>query len=226
MDITDIVEQLTDTSTSLTSILLKVKVLAVRLKNQRLIDWTTKEIEGYKSNDILPEYRISNCNIYGNLTNGRWKLTNYLIPMDGLLPEIRDAVEKFKFYQGISGLEHLLSDKSRTVGMAVQSEILFYLTQNLQNHHGNPYAEIYSATRKIGTGAIEHAISMIRSNALNIMLEIEKEFGYKIDMEKLMARNNEVNQTIYKILNYITTDGSNNIINTGNNTNLTANGKS
>ncbi|OXA71102.1 hypothetical protein B0A67_12570 [Flavobacterium aquidurense] len=226
MDITDIVEQLTDTSTSLTSILLKVKVFGVRLKNKMLIDWVTKEIEGYKSNDVLPEYRISKCNIYGNLTNGRWKLTNYLIPTDGLLPEIRDAVEKFKFYQGVSELEHLLSDKSTTVGIAIQSEILFYLTQNLQIHHGNPYAEIYSATRKIGTGAIDHALSMIRSNALNIMLEIEKEFGYKIDMAKLMARNNEVNQTIYKIMNYITTDGNDNTINTGNNTNLMGNGKS
>ena len=145
--------------------------------------------------------------------------------MDGLLPEIRDAVEKFKFYQGISGLEHLLSDKSTTVGMAVQSQILFYLTQNLQNH-GNPHAEIYSATRKIGTGAIEHAISMIRSNALNIMLEIEKEFGYKIDMAKLMARNNDVNKTIYKVMNYIITDGNGNTINTGNSSNLLGNGKS
>lgn len=225
MDITDIVNQLTDTSTSLTSILLKVKVFAVRLKNQRLIDWVTKEIEGYNGDDVLPDYRISNCNIYGNVMNGRWKLTNYLIPMDGLQPEIRDAVEKFKFYQGVSGLEHLLSGKSTTVGIAVQPEILNYLTRNLQNL-GNPYAEIYSATREISSGAIEHAISMIRSNALNIMIEIEKEFGYKIDMEKLMARNNDVNKTIYKVMNFITTDGNNNTINTGDSSNLTRNGKS
>lgn len=225
MDITDIVNQLTDTSTSLTSILLKVKVFAVRLKNQRLIDWVTKEIEGYNGDDILPEYRISKCYIYGNIMNGRWKLTNHLIPLDGLQSEIRDIFEKFEFYQGISGLEHLLSGKSSTVGIAISPENLNYLTQNLQNH-GNPYAEIYSATRKIGTGAIEHAISMIRSNALNIMLEIEKEFGYKIDMEKLMARNSDVNKTIYKVMNFITTDGNNNTINTGDSSNLIGNGKS
>jgi len=53
MDITDIVNQLTDTTSSLTSILLKVKVLAVRLKNQRLIDWVTKEIEGYEASDVF-----------------------------------------------------------------------------------------------------------------------------------------------------------------------------
>lgn len=225
MDITDIVNQLTDTSTSLTSILLKVKVFAVRLKNERLIDWVTKEIEGYNGNDALPEYRISKCNIYGNIMNGRWDLKNQLITLDGLDPEIKDAVENFKFYQGVAGLEHLLADNSSTVGIAVPHVILNYLSDNLQNH-GNPYAQVYSATRKIGTGAIQHAISMIRSNALNIMLEIEKEFGYDIDMTKLMARNNEVNQTIYKILNYITTDGNNNTINTGNNANLNKNGKS
>lgn len=225
MDITDIVNQLTDTTTSLTSILLKVKVLAVRLKNQRLIDWVTKEIEGYKATDVLPEYRISNCNTYGNIMNGRWDLKNQIIPLDGLKPKIQDYMKKFEFYQGISGLEHLLSDKSTTIGMAVPPAILNHLTQNLQNL-GNPYAQVYSANRKVGTGAVQHAISMIRSNALNIMLEIEKEFGYKIDIAKLMTRNNEVNQTIYKIMNYITTDGNDNTINTGNNTNLMGNGKS
>jgi hypothetical protein len=225
MDITDIVNQLTDTSTSLTTILLKVKVFAVRLKNQRLIDWVTKEIEGYDGDDILPEYRIFKCNIYGDIMNGRWKLTKHLIPLDGLQSEIRDIFEKFEFYQGISGLEHLLSGKSNTVGIAVQPEILNHLTQNLQKH-GNPLAQIYSANREIGTGAIEHSISMIRSNALNIMLEIEKEFGYKINMEKLMARNSDVNKTIYKVMNFIITDGNNNSINTGDSANLTKNGKS
>ncbi len=215
MDITDIVNQLTDTSTSLTSVLLKVKVFGVRLKNQQLIDWVSKEIEGYQDNDILPEYRIFNCNVYGNLMNGRWKLTNQLIPLDGLEPEIRSAFEKFEFYQGISGLEHLLAGKSSTVEVAIATEILHYLSKNLQNS-GNPLAQIYSANRTVGKGAIEHIVSMIRSNALNIMLEIEKEFGYKIDMEKLMAKNDEVNNTIYKVMNYIITEGDGNTINTGN----------
>ncbi|MFV8392474.1 hypothetical protein [Flavobacterium sp. LB2P6] len=225
MDITDIVNQLTDTSTSLTSILLKVKVFAVRLKNQQLMDWVTKEIEGYNGNDVLPEYRIFNGNIYGNIMNGRWKLTNQLITLDGLEPKIRDSFEKFEFYNGISGLEHLLSGESYIVEIALQPEVLNYLTQNLQNH-GNPHADVYSASRRIGKGAIEHTISMIRSNALNIMLEIEKEFGYKIDMEKLMARNTEVNKTIFNTMNYITTDGNNNTINTGDSSNLIGNGKS
>lgn len=219
MDITDIINQLTDTTTSLTSILLKVKVFAVRLKNERLIDWVTKEIEGYNQNDVLPDYRIFNGNIYGNIMNGDWKLTNQLITLDGLEPKIRSYFENFEFRSGVSGLELFLSKDSNMVQIALPPETLKHLTNNLQKH-GNFDAQVYSANRTIGVGAVEHSISMIRNNMLNIMLEVETEFGYKIDMAKLMARNNEVNQTIYKILNYITTDGNNNTINTGNNANL------
>ena len=45
-------------------------------------------------------------------------------------------------------------------------------------------------------------------------------------MEKLMARNTAVNKTIFNTMNYITTDGNNNTVNTGDSSNLIGNGKS
>lgn len=54
----DIQEAITNPSFRLADILRKAKVLAFRLDHQEFKYWVNRELNGYKPNDNIPEYRI------------------------------------------------------------------------------------------------------------------------------------------------------------------------
>ncbi|MFY0482436.1 hypothetical protein ACI6PS_07495 [Flavobacterium sp. PLA-1-15] len=226
MNITNIINELTDTESSLASSLLKIKVLGVRLNNQELVNWTNNEIEGYTDGSPLPIYRKYSCNVVGNIQNGNWNLTNHFLPLDGFDSDLKEKIETFELYHSLSGMEKLLADKSTDrLYNSLPLQLHQYFSRQLQKN-GNHNAHVYEAWRELGKGGLEQAISIIRNKALDLMLMLEQEFGYEIEYDKLISSKTEANKIIYNVLNNIYTLGSQNIINTGNNSNLTGNGKS
>jgi hypothetical protein len=61
----DIVDGAVDDKVSLATLLRKCLVLADKLKNNKLKRWVLSELNGYESQDALPEYRILNINAVG-----------------------------------------------------------------------------------------------------------------------------------------------------------------
>ncbi|MBL4560254.1 MAG: hypothetical protein JKX79_04645 [Labilibaculum sp.] len=214
--LTEIAKLLTDNDNSITTSLLKIKVLAVRLNNKALSDWVSKELSGYKEDDKLPKYRIYGCNLKGNLINGRMQYTNQVLPTNGLSDLVKVHLETFDFYEALSVLESYIKDKKAPLlQIAIPSELLYYLTENYQRM-GNPYANVYSAHKEVGCGAVEQTLSEIRNIALDLILSLEGEFGFEIKMEDLIIKKNEVNVVIQDIMNKMIIKGDGNFINTGN----------
>ncbi|MFN9898037.1 MAG: hypothetical protein ACK55Z_04405, partial [bacterium] len=65
--LTEIIDTLSDDTKSLTTPLLKVKVLATRIGNESLLKWVNNELDGYKTSDSVPEYRKAKGNPRGNI---------------------------------------------------------------------------------------------------------------------------------------------------------------
>ena len=63
----EILSGLTTTSYPLEDILLKLKVLAHKLKNKELTDFVNSELNGYE--DDVPSYRIYNGHLTGTVEN-------------------------------------------------------------------------------------------------------------------------------------------------------------
>ncbi|MBF4465869.1 hypothetical protein IRZ99_11440 [Flavobacterium sp. LC2016-12] len=68
--VNDIINELIDTEKSVSSPLLKTKVLASRLQNATLLNWVTKELKGYDCLSELPDYRKFEGNIVGTFIAG------------------------------------------------------------------------------------------------------------------------------------------------------------
>ena len=61
----EIINELIDTDKSISSPLLKTKVLASRLQNDVLLNWVSYELKGYHTGGDLPDYRKYSGNITG-----------------------------------------------------------------------------------------------------------------------------------------------------------------
>lgn len=65
-----IIRDLVNQDCKLSDTILKVKIIANKLKNEKLKDWVDNEINGYIGKDV-PEYRLVHVGIFGNLLQDR-----------------------------------------------------------------------------------------------------------------------------------------------------------
>lgn len=222
--LTEIINLLTDNDSSLTNALFKIKVFSMRVRNNSLTTWIDKELNGYQSEDELPNYRKCGCNLIGNYINGHWKAEKQILATMNLPDFVRENVEQITFYQSLSVLESYLEDDTmKTISISIPAEIIGVITDTYQKM-GNPYLTVYSAYKQVHIGAVEQIIVEVRNKTLDLMVKLEQEFGFDIDMQGLMEKKNDVNYVIQNVMNNITinNDGDGNVINTGNDNEITS----
>ncbi len=133
--IQDIINQLIDTEKSITSPLLKTKVLASRLQNDTLFNWVTKELIGYDNSDEIPDYRKYLGSITGTYINGNMQYNDQPVPTVGLKKEFENVIRSMNFNQSISTLETLQSDKkSGKLEHNFPAEIVGLIQENWITH--------------------------------------------------------------------------------------------
>jgi len=223
--LTDLVNLLTENNVSLSSSLLKIKVLSARLNNEPLLKWVSKELSGYSNDDELPQYRIHKCTVLGDFVNGTshgyWQANRQVLAIEALPSGVRKRLETMNFREGLSTLESfVLQKQSTTLKADLSPETLSLITKNYQRM-GNYDLTVHSGYKEIGVGAVEQTISIVRNTALDLILKLEDEFGFEINMNELIRKKNEVNQIINNTMNQtINNHGDGNLINTGDNSSI------
>jgi hypothetical protein len=102
----------TDDTTSLSSLLRKMKLLAARLQVKDIADWANKELSGGYSGADLPEYRgpfaaIVLADVFGAFGSG---LKNYPVPPLAFPEDLRSGqLFQLRFLQSVAELEELVS---------------------------------------------------------------------------------------------------------------------
>lgn len=213
--IEQIISDLTDDQKSLTSALLKTKVLASKIQNNDLYHWVSCEINGYEKNDKLPPYR---CNIpnhlKGTMLNGYTKYSNVDIPTSGLGSSFEDKLRSMDFPDSVSGLEKLINVKTgQRLTQPFRAEIRSMVESNWQSM-GNPYLQLISLYREISNVAIVEILSNVRNKLLDMMLEIDQKFGHINELKELKSKNDEIRTIMNHTI--INNSGDGNILNTGN----------
>lgn len=180
--IDDLIDQLTDNSITLTDILIKTKVLAFKLKNQELKNWIDFELNGY-TEEKLPDYRVLQCQIIGQLSNGFQRATNYPIPLIALNDKQRESITTVRLNQSISTLDDFVhkGDGSKMV-MNVPPEMYGFLSKNYDNGF-----EIEYARREIGKIQIVQLLTAVRTKLLDFLLKLNDEAGDSDDLGNLTS---------------------------------------
>ncbi len=211
--IESIINELSDINISLTSPLLKTKLLASRLKNEKLLFWVNKELGGYDIISELPVYRIYNVNLIGTYRYGNLQYNDQPIPTIGLNENYEELLTTMHFTQSVESLEFSKSsNKSGNLEHIFPSEVTGIVQQNFRKL-GNPSLHLIYCKKSISISAVNETLAIIRNKLLDFMLQIDSEFGDITEISDLKIKNNEIstimNQTI------INNSGDGIILNTG-----------
>lgn len=211
--INDIINELIDADKSISSPLLKTKVLASRLQNETLLSWVSNELKGYDDSSQLPEYRKYQANITGTYINGSMQYNDQPVPTMGLKKEFEVVLRSMDFAQSISSLETLKGEnKSGTLELIFPAELTGLIQQNWRKM-GNPYLQLINCKKSISVNAVVEILAFVRNNMLDFMLKIDSEFGNITEIEELKTKKEQITSIMNHTI--INTSGDGNVVNTG-----------
>lgn len=209
--VSQIINDLVDDDKSLTTALLKTKVLASRIQSEELLNWVNSELTGYINLEHLPEYR-QNIPTYikGQYINGNQHITGGDIPTDGLAPDIEKRLLTQNFLDSVKGLEKTVIQNPSTVTMPVSPDFVAIVELNIKNM-GYPYFNLLEIHKIISTNLIVELLSNVRSKLLDFILEIDQKFGSLAEIKDLKMKSEEIKS----IVNNTIIQGDGNVFNTG-----------
>jgi hypothetical protein len=163
-------ESAIDGSSDLETLLRKCRVLAARLQNDEFKNWVQSELDGYRGDIDLPDYRHFRCQAFGHFSGafGR-QLKNAQIPDSCIPEELRDMLTTVDMRESVSALVDLIKDCE---GAYLQSNwpadaYRLFGTQIYQDMN------LMQAWIAIPKSAVITIVSTVRNRILNFVLEIE-----------------------------------------------------
>lgn len=161
---------------NLESALLRLKVILYNFNSKEINSWIENELNGYKEDDLLPDYRLRNGFPYGKIIAGSMMYSNIQLPIHHLDENVKENLLRFPIYTSVSSLYDLL-DKEENLKSPIPLEILNLMSQGLS--HG----DVATGSLKLGSGEISSTITTIKNKVLDILLNLEKEFGCLDEMD-------------------------------------------
>jgi hypothetical protein len=178
----DIQETITNPSFRLADILRKAKVLAFRLDHQEFKDWVNRELNGYKSNDNMPEYRIlREVESYGYFVGIAGNQGDHIpIPSHSIPKEYRGVMRTIFISQGVECIESLVQQSGNNLTLCIPwtPDDVAVLQPKVLTH-----MECISAWRKVGVISYVAVLDTVKNRILDFVLEIESKFPNAGDIQ-------------------------------------------
>lgn len=163
-----------ESETDLASLLRKCKVLAARLGNAEFGTWVDNELNGYKSDDDLPQYRIleglhSKGNFLGAFGSGH---RNADIPLMTIPEKFREPVSYAYINQSVALIERLIEDSPgrSSVQEPWLPDLVALVRKNIYQN-----MNCMEAWKVIPIPNLIAILDEIRNRVLSFVLEIEAE---------------------------------------------------
>lgn len=172
-----IIKEIANGEIELNQALRRLLVITIDLENNKLNEWIKKELNGYKTEEEVPKYRknIGTTLKYTGF-NSRTQVTNVPLPINYISKDNREFVTKYDAKEGISLIQKY----------AVSNEVLgkdcTLLAHDVANNTGNQ-VNCVSITMQLNNNSFHEIIENVTTNLLEILMELEKEFGILDDLD-------------------------------------------
>ncbi|MCG8036146.1 MAG: hypothetical protein JAZ19_03840 [Candidatus Thiodiazotropha taylori] len=164
-------EDVTQEGISLSSVLLKLRLLASRLGSDTLEDWVKHESEGYPKDSEVPSYRVVELSYKGTFLGPFGSaLKNTQIPIYLVKQHVSDAWASYQVRESIAGVEELLSMSTKGGTLEIDASNLLLLLQD-KVYEGYTCSEIRASMSRTAISEIQQTV---RARILELTLEIEK----------------------------------------------------
>lgn len=180
----EIVSELTSSSGSLSTALLKTKVMLHSIGQQELTKWVNNELTGYPNDVDLPMYRVLTAHVCGNVFNGLVLHNDYPLPTGHLHEKQRAYFQSSPMPQAVGVLEEMVSGDGKRLRAMIDPEHYALFSEVF---HGP--TSIERAWAEVPTTAVMQIIIEIRSRLLDFILALQDKLGTNVtdDTAKVAA---------------------------------------
>jgi hypothetical protein len=165
--IESIQQDILNPETPIHSILLKSKVLAHQLKNDRFAQWVKNEMEGYPLIDDVPDYRIFSAQALGNIEGRSWSATGIPFGYSSAPDWLKENAEVIKFTSGINTADQIAKER-RLMNFPWPAHWIatwnHYCARNFQ--------QLIYVERPVPSEVFSQIVATVRSRLLGFILEI------------------------------------------------------
>ncbi len=183
----EIIMTLSDEKGSLTSALLKTKVLLHSIGRKDLANWVTHELKGYPDEGSIPEYRKIGSEVHGNVASIAWQMADTKLPIMHLRDEQRKTLTSMPCTMSISSIEECVRSYRSNSGDK--------LIRPLPPESGGLFRKglasgvnVISAWCEINMIEVEGILTEVRSRLLDFALELRDVVGLDTPEKELAGK--------------------------------------
>ncbi|WP_394542755.1 AbiTii domain-containing protein [Priestia aryabhattai] len=186
---------------SIENILLRLKVILSDLDNELIMKWVDGELQGYKSEDDLPKYRIFRGSIIGTyLVNYQAKYTNAPVPLEVLLPQEKiDNISIVTVNDSIATVQNMLDGENRERFAKVIPTAFCHAISTSQ-------LQIVGMNVHLSSNHLDGIVSSVKHKLIEIVMQLEKQFDNldELDIKSQVEEDSSKrDQIVYDIENII-----------------------
>lgn len=200
-----ILNDIASNSISLTECLQRLLIIATKTNNKELAEWCEKELNGYKKEDEIPDYRKFNTlNIVFSGICGRLQLTNQPIQPGYLSEKTLDQLKTVLLFENISEVE-----KRKDQDDSLSRDLTFLsgeVYKNTQDDYTGIGVQCTSIRQLIPTQLYGEIYSAVKTRIINLLCYYDMK---RIDLDNLDIPNRKVNsEEDSRVYNQIIVQGS------------------
>lgn len=195
-----ILKELVNEEISLNIALKRLIVLAADMNDNDLKEWAEKEINGYNTDDEVPEYRkICSHSFYYNGFTSNLQVTNVPLDIRYLNEDTLKMIEYHELREPLLSLEKYVKEFKDGFNL----DLTMLAPEVLKN--SGRRLQCISIYQKFNVSQIEKVLQTLSSKIMNIFIKLDKEFGcldnLDIGCEKQQKKKlNETKQVIQQII--------------------------
>jgi AbiTii len=190
MLIDDIIQLLSNEQGSLTEALLKTKLLLHQVQRKDLVSWVNHELTGYPEAADLPDYRILESRVKGDLMAPGWMANDQAIPIMHLEKDYREKLEKSEMRESLALVQELATKPQSSIRQPFPPEANRKLGSNL----GNGW-KIQSAWCEISVLSVQNILIQVRSRLLDFVLELKDSLGGATSESEIKEKSSSLDMT-------------------------------
>lgn len=155
---------------SISDILLKTKIFASKRGDKELLEWVSKELNGYED-EKPPKYRILNCGLKVDVFVPFRGTARVDFPIDMIEDEnVRNRLSNLPFHMSISEIDNLCKDASNDGIIRMKVPVFAY--QFLSEFINGDIQDSYQYTT---TAAVSQILVAVKSVLIDFLLKVSNE---------------------------------------------------
>lgn len=172
------------------------------IDNEEIRNWVNNEINGYGDKEVIPDYRIVNAALIGNVQVGYSLYSNINIPI--IDKEAYELFTKVKISDPLSIIIQLAKAEIESE----QHSLLLEANPIIVNQYQQTNGDVISAHRRLSVYSYNNILAIIKDKLLNVFKVLEESYGNLDELYIDFSDDSKKQKVVEKIESIVYNDNS------------------